>query len=323
MAGPIIGPNVDRRSSFTFALCRMHSDIALSLCRELRDGRCLFGYSGGFSDEHSVRLIELASAVGSVPDTGKGPRGRLGYVMVEAFQNIVRHRADTSGMAAWGDARSLFLLCPGEAGQWLHVENAVTLAQQQKLEGLLMDLRNRTPEELKERFMEGIQRANAPGARGAGLGLIEMARRSAGRLAWSFHPIAPSHSRFAMTLELGEPPSMGTTEAADLRTLAMHHEWELFFTGRWNRAVQEVLLELAGAQAGPGQLVDRIGAWLVHATPSFFIVHGGGKRMLSLGGLMHPESARLMAERTELPNGSSLAARPADGRILVVAELVL
>ena len=301
----------------------MQPETALSLCKALGEDHCLFGYSGNFSDEHSVRLIELVSALASSTGSAMAGRGRLGYVMVEAFQNIVRHRAETGNMAPWGGARSFFMLQQGGKGQRLLAENAVTRSQQVKLESLLQGLREKTAEELKASFMEGIQRTSAPGARGAGLGLIEMARRLEGKFRWRFLPIDERLARFTLVLDLGEPTETGAVQLEDtlLRRLALAHQWSLFFAGRWSKDIQLVLLKIAGAGAAASGQVDRLGTWLVHATPSFLVVQGGERRSLAMGGLMPAEGARLMGERTGLSPGNELHLFPVGDAVLALAQL--
>lgn len=303
----------------------MHTDLALSLCRGFQGDHCLFGYSGDFPDEHSARLIELAAAVSPASGSAQALRGRLGYVMVEAFQNIVRHRADTEGMAPWGDARSLFMLHYGQDWQLLVAENAVTAPQKNKLDGLLNGLRGRTLGELKELFMAGMQRTSVPGVRGAGLGLIEMVRRSGGRVGWGFLPIDDAHYRFKLELVLSAPPAIAGAALGDddMRGMAMQHQWSLFFCGKWSPEVQAILLKVSGADASIAEQVDRLGTWLVHATPSFLVVHGEAQRVLSFGGLMLPEAARLTAERSGLDAGARLQLVPSEGATLVVAEMPL
>lgn len=300
----------------------MQPELALSLCHALGNDSCLFGYSDNFNDEVSARLIELASAASHGASSALSTRGRLGYVMVEAFQNIVRHRTEPVGLPPWGAARSLLVLRYGHEGQHLIAENAVTRDQRNALDGLLTGLRSRSAEELKGLFMEGIQRASTPGVRGAGLGLIEMARRSGGRFNWDFQPAGTGLFRFSLVLELGEPLSTGgLLDAADLRSLVMDNGWPLFFAGKWSAAMQAVLLKFAEAPRSVCEVVDRMGAWLVHAAPAFFVVHGSGRRLLSLGGLMHREGARLMEERSAPGPGPELRLVPVGGLMLAVAEL--
>ncbi len=291
----------------------------------MESGHGLFGYSGDFADEHSARLIELASAINPAAGYVQAIRGRLGYVMVETFQNIVRHRADTKDMAPWGDARSLFMLQFGQEGQRLTAENPVTTPQKIKLDGLLNGLRGKTPQQLKTLFMEGMQRTSVPGVRGAGLGLIEMVRRAQGRVDWTFRPIGEALYRFSIMLELGDQLAMpGAAFAPDaLRGMAMRHRLSLIYSGKWSPGMQSVLLKISGAGPATVEQVDRAGAWLAVAPSSFLVVHGDEHRMLLVGGLLHPEAAKQMVGRFVLHGGTRVQQVPVEGAELVFAEMPL
>lgn len=227
----------------------MDTAFALSLYSKSPGDRCLFGYSGHFPDEHSARLIELGEAV--LSDTGVAPatKGRLGYVMVEAYQNIVRHRAEVHGMPAWGAGRSLFMLRCAEHAQRVLARNPVLNKQAGKLDHALAALHGMDNAGLKRRFYEEIQRTGNPGTRGAGLGLIEIVRRSAGHVQWNFAPIDAAHAQFNLTLDLGAVPDSEPAGGADFPAGPMlGHHVVLFHAGHWTPAVLDVLLSIAARE---------------------------------------------------------------------------
>src|SRR5690606_36999047 len=106
-------PELARGIPVTFAQYPMDIRLARSLIATLGDDRCIFGYSGRFPDEHSPRLIELGESIHCSCGGPPSSKGRLGYVMVEAYQNMVRHQARIE-QAASHRTHSLFMLrCQG------------------------------------------------------------------------------------------------------------------------------------------------------------------------------------------------------------------
>ncbi|MGV9013203.1 MAG: DUF6272 family protein [Flavobacteriales bacterium] len=164
---------------------------------------CLFGYAGGFPDEHTARLIELGAAVLDQQGSRTSERGRLGYVMVEAYQNVVRHRARLAPALEAGVARSHFMLHCGTAGQIVGTLNPVDMDKAKDLQEVLGFLKGRTTTELKGLFRDGIQRTHEPGRRGAGLGLIEMMRRSGATPTWDREDCLEEHTMFALAWSAG------------------------------------------------------------------------------------------------------------------------
>lgn len=310
----------------------MDIGFALFLHRELRNARCIFGYSGPFPDEHSARLIELGEAVREGPEEAPVSKGRLGYIMVEAYQNIVRHRSESGGMKPWGDGRSLFMLRCGAHGQRVIAQNPVARQQVEKLDGLLAELHGKDNAALKRRYLEEIQRASRPGARGAGLGLIEMVRRSGGNATWEFTPIDAAHVRFALALDLGGMPAAPGPEGdAGLRREVLKHQVPLFYGGRWSCAVEDVLRGFAAGESPArgrelqvrtrkfGRMVRLVRSFAGDAAPLLVVLHGAGGPGLAVGAVMDEGRAREMSDGAPGGDGGAgLCSRPVDGGVLAM-----
>lgn len=297
----------------TFAEHRMDIRLARSLTSALGGDQCIFGYSGLFPDEHSARLIELGEAVHGSCGTTLSSKGRLGYVLVEAYQNIVRHRAGPTGLPAWGEARSLFLLRCRAQGHELFTRNPVTHAQAHKLERILAELQGKDNEKLKELYIEGIQRTSSPGTRGAGLGLIEMVRRAGGTPRWNFDPLDVEHVLFSLFLELGEPDVQAARSFRNdtsLPRLVAEHEVSFFYAGFWTSEVEAALMELAGVErpvraddsakreAKWTQLEKLVLPLVPKGGPVVLVLHGDERPVLSIGGLVDQASAGRAGERS-------------------------
>lgn len=191
----------------------MDRPTAYDLYEALGEDACLFGYSGAFPDEHTARLIELGAAVLDSQGSKASERGRLSYVMVEAYQNVVRHRARLSPEIEAREGRSHFLLRCGPDGQTVATLNPVATDKAKDLQEVLGFLKGRTSAELKDLFRDGIQRTHSPERRGAGLGLIEMMRRSGATPNWQRRDAIPGHTMFSLAWSPGGPD---TTAGLDL-----------------------------------------------------------------------------------------------------------
>jgi hypothetical protein len=251
---------------------RLDARLAQLLSRSLHKDGCLFLYSGSFPDEHSARLIELGEALDGLLEGVRNSKGRLAYVMVEAFQNIVRHRADAGGT---GEGRSLFLLGCGADGQRVTAQNAVTPEQERKLRTSLERLQELDADGLKSLFLEGIQRASAPGTRGAGLGLIEMVRRSGGRVSWSFSPLPCPLRLFTLSLDLGEGTTGLALEDGPWREMMIRHGLALAYAGAWSAEVLEALLGFAEPPLPVAERLRATSAGIVPGEPALLLLQEG------------------------------------------------
>lgn len=222
-------------------------------------GDCLFGYAGRFADDHSVRLLELGNLVFDGPASGtpdEGPSGfsgrHAGYVLVEAFQNIIRHRAVEARGAAM--ARSLFAFRKDARGLGLYTRNAVAPVKAKGLGEALTFLSAKDAAELKALFLRGIQQPGVEGRRGAGLGLIEMVRRTGARPQWSFSACGPGQQQFTLVLEQGDRlPGEGLEALMESRIWPwmLAGKVQLFYAGTWSGRVEKVWIDLVRGEEGP------------------------------------------------------------------------
>jgi len=306
--------------------------LARSLIATLGDDRCIFGYSGRFPDEHSPRLIELGESIHCSCGGPPSSKGRLGYVMVEAYQNMVRHQARIE-QAASHRTHSLFMLrCQGP-GHVLETRNPVTRAQQPPLEARLAALRGKDTSELKELFLEGIQRVRPPGMRGAGLGLIEMVRRADANPTWSFDRLNESHVLFNLSLEVGGRDP-GKVKDQRLPGLMWANEMACCYAGVWGDGIKLALIALVreeqparnGDTAGAAELASRVAdalfAMVAPGGSLVMIFHGGEHPALVLGGVVDPGLLNgFMADMQD--SGVRVAHGPGltEGSVLAVAHI--
>ena len=175
----------------------MEIDVGLALFRVFRNDRSAFGYIGLFNDDLTARLLEIADAVS---EKG-GSKGKLSFLLVEAYQNIIRHRAALPKEIEQGEGRSFFLFRSAAAGHHLVAINPVERSQVESLQRTLDRINGLDKAELKNLFLDRLQ-ADHDGGRGAGLGFIEMARRTGNDLGYLLRGMGPDNALFAFASRL-------------------------------------------------------------------------------------------------------------------------
>lgn len=205
-------------------------------------------YSGAFPDAHSARLIALCEAVlGEAPDQ-RTLRSRVAFVLVEAYQNVVRHAAYR---AVPNNGQSLLLWrCTAQACT-VTTSNPLYTEEAQALDTQLLDLRALDAETLKERYLERLQQRERTARGGAGLGLIELTRRAANPLRHRITPGDDGQQRIDLWVPLGEVPAAHTAPAAldHLRALIKEGALVLAFRGPFLPATAAALEHLMAGEA--------------------------------------------------------------------------
>lgn len=222
----------------------MDIGYALTLFEALRGDRFAFGYSGGFHDDHTARLIALGESV--LEDAPGNLRSRLAFVLVEAYQNIIRHRAELPPGLADGAGRSLFTLRCQAAGQQVVAMNPVANTTVPRLQEVLRRLEGLDKGQLKELFLARLQEGDSGSTRGAGLGLIEMTRRSGERLGHALHQLGPDHGLFALAIRLGEGPDHAKIleDAMAMHAAVVREDVRVYHVGPRTAAIEEAVLRL-------------------------------------------------------------------------------
>lgn len=185
----------------------MDAAAAHSLYDLLHGDRFSLVYCGGFSDVHTASLVALGEATAEAMGRDRTHQHRLAFIMVEAYQNIVRHKAAGSSIEGFANGQCLFALrCSATVDEVVAID-PVEAGEALELESALRRLGDLDLGQLKELFLTRLREGTRTARGGAGLGLIEMARRSANALRYRLLPLDALHRLFVLHITVGGAPS--------------------------------------------------------------------------------------------------------------------
>ena len=162
----------------------------LKFKRELKDDLISLYYAGKFSDQFTDLMIQLTQH-----EEHEEIKNNLSYLMVEVFQNIVRYKKENKQKYEIFSLRSI--------DDHLHIfsSNVVDLSSYSILKDKLKDINEKNPDDLKKLYLE-ILKAGVFGEKGgAGLGLLQMARRSSNPIQYNFSPVNEEYKLFQYQLD--------------------------------------------------------------------------------------------------------------------------
>ena len=142
-------------------------------------------YKGAISDDVTENIIDLAEADTKGSGLGKS-RKKVSFLMAESFQNIVRH-----GLKDNQDEKKIpgaFGITNREGEIHIFSANHITSDQGVDIKEKLCNVNDLNPEELKEYYRRILADGKMSAKGGAGLGLIEMARKSGKPLQYRMKP---------------------------------------------------------------------------------------------------------------------------------------
>lgn len=275
----------------------------------LAGDRYSFLYSGRFPDDHSARLVHLAEALLGGPEGTRSARNRLAFVMVEAYQNIIRHGVLDGGGA--DAAPGMFLLRCRPDAQHVATVNAVRKEGVAPLAELLNRLGGMDLGQLKKLFLAGLQDRSSTHRRGAGLGLIEMARRSGVPLEHAFEHGAGEVDLFLLHVRSGSGSGADREalhKAARLHRVVRENRILLLQQGALPLAAQEVIMRTMEAELDGSDeeavrraylaAMEFLGDGALHGTAPLIVLSGmAGDRVLTLALTLPAEEAARIDRR--------------------------
>ncbi|HUD42364.1 MAG TPA: SiaB family protein kinase [Dokdonella sp.] len=170
-----------------------------ALKEQLREAGILISFTGSFS--HSI-IEELGTAVKKYlerADIQKSAIMDVFSVYIEAAQNV-RNYTEQRGQS---DAdSSIVVIARRDSHYRIYAGNVVEAADTEALGRRLDALAAMDKAALKAAYKDQLRRERGPDQSGAGLGLIEIARRATRPLEYSFTPLAEGRAYFSLCVEI-------------------------------------------------------------------------------------------------------------------------
>lgn len=175
-------------------------DLSLfNLYSELKMKRILFCYSGPMAQASIEGVGNTLRRNLEFEETGKMTQMAVFSTFIEQVQNVLNYSAEKVSPENDDLRVGLTVVGHDESENYcVYCGNRVYNDDISRIAESIDSLRNLSKEELKALYKERRRDVSAPGSKGAGLGLIEMARRALTPLEYSFEPINDSQSFFSI-----------------------------------------------------------------------------------------------------------------------------
>lgn len=159
------------------------------------DNLCLL-YNGNFSDDITNKLIELSEYNINNIDSLSKMKKKASFLMAECFQNIVRHGENINKVESKHVNEGFFLTKNWQSIYYITSGNLIENRKIENLERQLQKVNSLNSDELKVLYREVLENQEISEKGGAGLGLIEMARKSGQKLSYVFEDFDQTFSFF-------------------------------------------------------------------------------------------------------------------------------
>ena len=166
---------------------KLEFKYTIDLFKAMVDENLGYIYRGNFSDDIADSILELTEKTLHNQESSSKIKKRVYAIMVEGLQNITRHQ-DHSG-EQYIDRQSIFVIQRFKEKYYITTGNIIEAENIEHVKQLIEKINALTKEELKIYYKKVLKDGSLSEKGGAGLGLIDMAKKSGNKLSYFFKPL--------------------------------------------------------------------------------------------------------------------------------------
>lgn len=171
------------------------------LHRTMISQKLILVYEGDFTQETTKSILTMAERNLDSSGEEANIKRKVFNVMVEALQNIVKH-SDELVDGVMKSHAAIFLIGREENRYTVMSGNAVRKANISKLKEKLEKINSLDKEGLKELYKAIIKNTTISEKGGAGLGFVDMARKSGTKLEYEFPEMSTDYAFFCLKVNV-------------------------------------------------------------------------------------------------------------------------
>ena len=174
-----------------------------SYYRSMEANNVKLSYVGEITHQITKALTSLAESQMITEDESGATQKKVFHVIVECLQNITKHAEDFSDPNQIGKTgKGLFVVAKESLWYSIISGNIISNEKISLVTGLLENVNNTDKEGLKELYKTQIKEGRISEKGGAGLGLIDIARKSCNKLSYEFITINEDFSFYLLTAKI-------------------------------------------------------------------------------------------------------------------------
>ena len=154
-------------------------------------------YEGEFTQDITKSVLAMAERNMESMGEESGIKRKVFNVMVECLQNICKH-AESFDENTYGKNTAIFMIGKHDSEYFITSGNPILSDKVADMSRKLEDINNLDKEGLKQLYKDIIKNGKLSSKGGAGLGFVDMARKSGKKLIFDFEPINEHLSFFSL-----------------------------------------------------------------------------------------------------------------------------
>lgn len=167
----------------------------------MNDKQC-FLYHGQFNNSLTAKIIKINEAGYTSQDESVKIKRRAVYLIGESFQNIIKHGDKEDSASKLNKKSEFFMTRSTDARHYITTGNLVKNSDAVKLRDQIDFVNTLNDDELNELYKQVIKNKTYSEKSGAGLGIIDMARKTDQKIKYLFNTYNQDTSLFYNQIEI-------------------------------------------------------------------------------------------------------------------------
>lgn len=307
---------------------------AYDLFKRIGESDFEYVYRGYFNHNITKKILVLAdkSIAKVTGETQATLQKRIYYIMVEGLQNITHHQDEIANDRNFEKYPGIFAIQKSGDKYFITTGNIIANDKVDDLRTRLDTINSLGKEELKKYHREILTGGTISDKGGAGLGLIEMSRKSGSKLHYKFEWLDDEYTYFYLQTQLPSDDN-GSTDDDVIHShcsmdglMSLHHKMkdenlQLLFNGFFNQENLLSLLAIIKSRSNmplttikiSNVMVEMLQNIIKHGVKAegnnvgargvFFLGQTGNETILTAGNIIDDNSVATIEDRLKFVNG--------------------
>lgn len=174
-------------------------DFVYDFYVKMKKNQINLAYEGEITHQITKAFTSLTENNMAKEEDYNSVQKKVFHVMVECLQNISKHAENRYNQVTSKDGRGIFMVSKGETEYHVTTGNVIKNEKIPSLRKMLENINQLDKDGLKKLYKQQIKEGRLSPKGGAGLGFIDIARKTGEKLIFSFLTIDEEKSFFVLT----------------------------------------------------------------------------------------------------------------------------
>ena len=176
-----------------------------SIYRMMEKDHIILSFKGHITRDLMASVYQIMETRLSTIDEDPKRKKKIYNILVESLQNIYHHMDELQDEELDDpECRdAMFMIVKADPGTYhIHTGNYILKSKTDLLRSRIDSINAMSPDELRAHYVERLNASEFSDKGGAGLGIIDIARKSGNKLGYSFNPVSEKYSFFSLIVSI-------------------------------------------------------------------------------------------------------------------------